>query len=109
MLSEGPGRYRRRLHPIPGLPAVVRYDLRGVMGYDGAARRDSAWSPSLDASGLTSADVPMIRRILRVSDRKIRRAVRLADLPDDQAAELHGTLIARREALRARLQRLTGR
>ena len=57
---------------------------------------------------LTTADVPMLRRIMRLADSKIRSAVRVADISTDQAAELYGTLIPRREILRERLERLTG-
>ena len=102
-------RHRRRLNPIPGQPAVIRYDLRAAMGYDGSGRLDGGWGLKVDgADKLNEADVPMLKRIARLPDSKIRRAVQIGDLPVAEAAELYGTLIARREVLRARLQELTG-
>lgn len=109
MLFGGRARFRQRRHAIEGLPVVCRYDLSSAFGYTGRARRDMDWGPRVaGADDLGTADVPMLERIAAVDDTTLRRAVALGDLVDDDAAELLGTLTARRERLRARLQRLTG-
>lgn len=94
--ERGTAGVRKRLNPIPGLPAVVRWDLGQAFAGD----------PKLRA---TSTHAPMIRAIVRVSDARIRRSVQIAGLAGEAAAELYGTILTRREALRAQLDTLTGR
>lgn len=101
------GRLRVRANPIPGFPSVIRWAMHTALGYSAAGHLDSNWGLSLDASALSSEHLPMLRRIDRLSDRSIRRAVVVAGLPTDKAAALYGTLISRREILRARLAELT--
>ena len=109
LFSGNSNRHRRRLNPIPGFPEVCRYDLRAVMGYDGASRRDKAWGMKVAGlDKLTIADAPMLRRIVGLADGKIRRAVQIGGLSAEASAELYATLVGRREAMRSTLQRLTG-
>jgi hypothetical protein len=99
------GRVRVRLNPIPGLPGVIRWDLRTALGYSSAGRRDSSWGARFRPT-LGLLHTRALRRLDALDEATIRRGMALGDLPLDQAAELHGTLITRQEVLRGQLHAL---
>ena len=90
-------RFRER--SIPTLPSMLRLKLTQTMGYRGIGHLDQGWE-TLELPEISEAEIPVARRIAKLSRRRIRGAVSCAGLDDRDAISLWGTLITRQEAIR---------